>query len=80
MQELAAHSPNKEFPVCQRKKLSEIFTQVKRLPVPQNAQETESRAILYHILYDLDDYLHMKEEFVQGLDDLQQAEFALVSA
>lgn len=48
--------------------LSEIFAVMKREPMPETREEFESRALLYHILMDLEDVLNAKEQFIASLD------------
>ena len=50
----------------------EIFENMKDEPLPETHEEFEARAILYHILMDLEDFLIYKRRFVDGLDDVQR--------
>ena len=40
--------------------------------LPATREEFENRAILYHILMDLEDFLLRKKKFVQGLSQKQK--------
>lgn len=57
-----------EKPRLQMEILSEIFAVMKREPMPETREEFESRALLYHILMDLEDVLNAKEQFIASLD------------
>lgn len=52
-------------PTLQIKRLEEIFLSMKGEPLPATRAEFESRAVLYHILMDLEDFLLEKKQFVQ---------------
>ncbi len=58
-------------PVRQIKRLEDIFAGMKEEPLPETREEFESRAILYHILMDLEDFLVLKKRFVEGLSGRQ---------
>ena len=40
-----------------------VFDQMKLQPLPKDREEFESRAILYHVLLDLEDFLLAKQRF-----------------
>ena len=56
----------------QIRKLDEIFEAMKKEPMPEERDEFESRALLYHILMDIEDFLYIKKRFVDGLDETQR--------
>ena len=58
-------------PAKQLKRLREIFDEMKTEPLPETRDEFESRAILYHILMDLEDFLVIKGRFVDKLNEKQ---------
>ena len=58
-------------PARQLRRLKEIFDQMKTEPLPETRDEFESRAILYHILMDLEDFLIYKKRFVEKLNEKQ---------
>ena len=60
------------LPVNQLKRLNEIFEDMKKEPLPKSRDEFESRAILYHILMDLEDFLVFKRRFVDKLNEKQR--------
>lgn len=78
IKELAVAVPEKSDPSLQRKMLDEIFEHMSRQPLPASRQEFESRAILYHILYDLGSYIKHKQDFVSSLTESQIREFGAV--
>lgn len=59
-------------PYEQIEKLEEIFEAIRQAPLPSSREEFESRAILYHILMDLEEFLIFKRRFVEGLDEKQR--------
>ncbi len=55
-------------------RLEEILRQMKDSPLPVEREEFESRAILYHVLMDIEDYLLIKKRFVEGLGEKEYEE------
>ena len=55
-------------PTIQLERLKQIFEEMHEEPLPQTIEEFESRAMLYHILMDLEDFLIFKRRFVNSLD------------
>lgn len=53
------------IPTAQVKELDEIFDHMKSQPLPVRREEFEGRAVLYHILMDLEEFLLIKQRFVQ---------------
>ncbi len=62
-------------PDQQIERLEEIFRQMKKEKLPVTREEFESRALLYHILMDLEEFLVFKQRFVRGLNDRQKKEY-----
>lgn len=60
---LAQYVHEKNIPVRQSEDLQRVFDQMKRQPLPKGRDEFESRAILYHVLLDLEDFLLAKQKF-----------------
>ena len=56
-------------PQKQIEKLEEISEKMKTDPLPESREEFEGRALLYHILMDLEEFLVYKKRFVNGLDE-----------
>ena len=50
----------------QLEKLGQVFEQMKREPLPVTREELENRAILYHVLMDLEEFLFVKQRFSQS--------------
>ena len=44
-------------------------------PLPQSRTEFENRALLYRVLYDLEDFLQLKADFAATLTDLERSRF-----
>jgi uncharacterized membrane protein YgaE (UPF0421/DUF939 family) len=59
-------------PSEQMKRLGEIFEHMKTEPLPEDREEFENRAILYHVLLDLEEFLMFKGRFVESLEDVQK--------
>ena len=53
----------------QLKRLYAILEHMKTEKLPESREEFESRAILYHVLMDLEDFLLIKKRFVDNLDE-----------
>lgn len=62
-------------PDQQIERLEEIFRQMKKEDLPVTREEFESRALLYHILMDLEEFLVFKHRFVKSLNDRQKKEY-----
>lgn len=59
-------------PEKQLNRLHEIFADMKREELPKTREEFESRAMLYHILMDMEEFLLYKKRFVCRLDKQQR--------
>ncbi len=51
--------------------LQTMLDDMKTQPLPQDRDEFESRALLYHIIMDLEDFLMVKQRFIDGIDEEQ---------
>lgn len=60
------------LPETQLHHLDEILDSFRNSPLPQTREEFESRAVLYHIMMDLEEFLQYKKRFIDGLDDRQR--------
>ena len=63
------HVVEVNIPEKQIKKLEELFEDMRRERLPRTREEFESRAILYHILMDIEEFLLTKKKFVDSLDE-----------
>jgi uncharacterized membrane protein YgaE (UPF0421/DUF939 family) len=59
------------IPEKQLTRLEEIFDSMRKQPLPSTHDDFESRAILYHILMDLEEFLFHKKKFVENMDETQ---------
>ena len=59
-------------PTEQIEKLEHMVDEMKEQPLPTTRDEFETRAILYHILTELEAFLIHKRRFVQALDEKQR--------
>ena len=59
------------IPKRQIERLHTIFEDVKTQELPRSEEEFENRAMLYHILIDIEDFLNFKAEFVSDLTPSQ---------
>jgi uncharacterized membrane protein YgaE (UPF0421/DUF939 family) len=51
----------------QIEKLEHIFDKMKQEPLPKSMDEFESRAILYHILMGIEDFIKYEKRFVESI-------------
>ena len=56
-------------PETQLERLEKLFENMKKQPLPKTREEFESRAVLYHVLMDLEEFLTTKKRFVRDLDE-----------
>lgn len=59
------------IPDRQIEKLKAIFADMRNEELPETMEEFENRAMLYHILMDIEDFLFCNERFVENLDAMQ---------
>ncbi len=55
-------------------KLHEILHNQQEEKLPRDMEEFQSKAILYHVLMDIEDFLYIKKRFVEGLDEKYRRE------
>lgn len=60
------------IPTHQIERLEEIFAKMRTEPLPKSRDEFENRAILYHVLMDLEEFLIYKKRFVESLTDIHK--------
>ena len=72
---LADYVVEKNVPEKQMVRLNEIFAEMEKEELPETREEFESRALLYHILMDLEEFLKYKQTFVEGLGERQRKEY-----
>ena len=72
---LADYVVEKNVPEKQMVRLNEIFAEMEKEELPESREEFESRALLYHILMDLEEVLKYKRAFVEGLGERQRKEY-----
>lgn len=68
---LSRHVTEMNDPENQLKRLEQLSNDMKKEELPKTREEFESRAVLYHILMDLEDFLNYKRQFVERIDDTQ---------
>ena len=68
---LTNHITEMNDPEEQMKQLNILLENMKSEPLPKNREEFESRALLYHILMDLEDFLLFKRKFIESIDEEQ---------
>lgn len=56
-------------PEEQAEKLKSVFASISEDHLPQTYEEFESRALVFHILMDLEDFLKYKMRFLKELDE-----------
>lgn len=60
-------------PEKQMARLDALAEDMKSQELPRSREEFENRAVLYHILMDLEEFLQYKQHFVERIDDTQFA-------
>lgn len=75
MEYLAHYVVEMNVPEPQLHRLHQIFQDMKKEHLPKNREEFESRALLYHILMDLEEFLIFKQRFIKGLNSRQISEY-----
>lgn len=68
---MASFIREKNYPEKQIQQLDEIMDSFRESSLPQNREEFESRAMLYHIMMDLEDFLKFKSRFINELNEQQ---------
>lgn len=76
---MANYVTEMNIPKKQLYALQHIFDRMKQQPLPETRQEFESRAMLYHILMDLEEFLLYKKRFVEALSEEQISRYWGVS-
>ena len=66
---LVPYVHEKNIPDRQSADLQQVFDQMKQQPLPESRDEFESRAILYHVLLDLEDFLFVNKRFADQYID-----------
>lgn len=61
------HVLERNEPAEQLERLNTLLEEMKQTPLPRSREEFENRAILYHILMDLEEFLKLKKKFVDLL-------------
>lgn len=62
-------------PVEQKERLEQIFETMRKEALPESREEFEGRAILYHIMMDIEDFLIYKERFIRELNEVQREKY-----
>ena len=63
---VADYVHEEDVPGEQMEKLSQVFGLMKSEPLPVTREEFENRAILYHVLMDLEEFLYVKQRFSES--------------
>lgn len=71
IQYLADYVQEHNVPSAQIDRLKQMFINARWEELPKTRGEFEGRAMLYHILMDLEDFLMYKQKFIEGLDERQ---------
>lgn len=62
-------------PQKQIDRLREIIRNMRDDPLPVTRDEFQNRALLYHVLMDIEDFLACKTRFLDGMDDVQRKHY-----
>lgn len=71
MEDLSKYITEMNNPKMQMEQLDTLLAEMKNQPLPASRDEFESRALLYHVLMDLQDFLIIKKRFVESMDEKQ---------
>lgn len=63
---IAHYVHEKNLPEQQIRELEQVFQHMEEEPLPKTREEFESRAILYHVLMDLEEFLFVKQRFADA--------------
>lgn len=66
---MADYVVERNVPQEQIVRLEGIFETMRCEPLPQSREEFENRALLYHVLMDLEEFLFCKKRFVEEMDE-----------
>lgn len=69
--DMCEHVTEMNDPKKQIEQLEAVTDNMKNQPLPQTTEEFESRALLYHVLMELEDFLLYKKRFVESIDEEQ---------
>ena len=75
LQYLAGYVIEINHPTQQIARLNGILEEMRGRELPKTREEFETRAILYHILMDIQDFLDLKARFVSKLDQTQLEQY-----
>ena len=67
LDDIIDHLPKMDAPESQLAKLDQLILQIQEENLPGSREEFLSKARLYHILMDLEEFLKFKQRFVAGL-------------
>ena len=68
---MCEHLTEMNDPKKQIAELEELVEQIQSQQLPQTRAEFEGRALLYHVLMELEDFLLYKKRFVESIDEEQ---------
>lgn len=75
MHYLADYVLEKNVPDAQMERLQELIADMKKEELPKSRDEFEGRALLYHILMDIEEFLKYKIAFIENLSEKQRKEY-----
>lgn len=69
--DMCEHVTEMNDPQNQIAQLEKVTDNIKNQSLPENGEEFESSALLYHVLMELEDFLLYKKRFVESIDEEQ---------
>ena len=69
--DITQHVAEMNDPQKQMDDLERILDKLRNEPLPETHKEFESRAELYHVLLDMEEFLMYKKRFVEEIDETQ---------
>jgi uncharacterized membrane protein YgaE (UPF0421/DUF939 family) len=69
--DIIAYVTEMNDPKKQIEELESLLEELRNEPLPKTHEEFESRAELYHVLMDMEEFLLYKKRFVEEIDETQ---------
>ena len=72
---MAEQLSEKNTAESEMKNLLQVIEDMKKEELPREQEEFESRALLYHIMMDIEEFLKYKMRFVENISEKQKKEY-----
>ncbi len=68
LKKLGEYIKEYNHPIDQIKNIEELYNQIQGQELPKSRDEFEERAILYHIVHDIKEFLYIKQDYIQMIE------------